>query len=84
MTDKHYSLIANHLAGETDEGEEKLLRGLLQQNEDFKKEYEILKELWQDVEYRKKDFNKERILQLIDRQIKQEQKSSSFSFVSFL
>ncbi|MEA3444243.1 MAG: FecR domain-containing protein, partial [Bacteroidota bacterium] len=69
---------------ETDEGEEKLLSSLLQQNEDFKKEYEILMELWQDVEYRKKDFNKERILQLIDRQIKQEQKSSSFSFVSFL
>lgn len=76
MKESNWELIAKHLAGETTAEEKNAVLKLLQSDEEFKSEFNKVKQLWGNIEAPSPSFDKARIKKLTEQKIKAAQKQS--------
>ena len=76
MKDNNWELIAKHLAKETNSEENELVKNLLRNDAKFSKEYSATKKIWNSIDYKNKNYNKERIYKLIEAKISRKEFNS--------
>jgi len=70
MNESYWELIAKHLASETNPNEEAKIQQLLTSDATFKMEFEASKKMWDTIRIAPNSYNRERIIQLRNRRIK--------------